>query len=69
MGPKWWNPEAAHDRRREQGRQARLEREEQTDDDGLDPVDEDLSAEEQELRERQEDEMNAYLRDVPDDNF
>lgn len=69
MGPKWWNAEAAHDRRREQGRQARLEREEPTNDDELDPADEDLSAEEQELRERQEDEMDAYLRGVPGDNF
>ena len=69
MGPKWWNPKAAHDRRREQGRQARLEREESPHDDGLDPADEDLSAEEQELRERQKAEMNAYLQDIPSDNF
>ena len=69
MGPKSWNPEAAHDRRREQGRQDRLEREKLPNDDRLDPEDEDLSAEEQELRKRQEEEMDGYLQDVPSDNF
>ena len=69
MGPKWWNAEAAHDERRDQGRQDRLESEELASDDGLDPPDEDLSGEEQELRDRQEYETDNYLQDVPDDNF
>ena len=64
-----WNIEAAHDSRREQGRQDRLEREEEAPEDGLDPVDEDLSSEEEALREHQEESMDEYYRGVPRDNL
>lgn len=67
--PSRWNPEAAHEARREQGRQDRLEREELPPEDGLDPVDEELSPGEEALREAQEESMDEYYRGVPRDNL